>query len=392
MADDSKTWMDTGDQGGVALRHFLKPLERFFKDPAVSEVCVNRPGEIWTEGRRGWERHAVEVLTFDYLQSLAQLVATSVRQRVNEAENSLSASLDSGERIELVLPPSVPKGTVSITIRTSPPLVNKTLPEYASEGFFETTKSSTLPLTAIELELIRLRGELSEEEFSAEANRLGKYWLTKATPEEVTLMVLRDQRRWTDFFRLAVTSHQNIIISGATQSGKTTFCRTLINDIECESRIITIEDTPELALPDHPNHVHLFYSKGSQGVSISTPQSLLASCMRMRPDRILLSELRGQETNEYVKSLNSGHPGSITTVHANSPDEAYYRLVDLMREGSITGAQSDDVLLNKLYRAVHIVCQILRDKKTGRRYMSSVYFDPRCRIAGVSPQHYKFGD
>lgn len=389
MADDAqKADPDTLDH--AALEHYLRPLRRFIDDPDTTEVCVNRPGVVFTEGRASWQRHEVPDLSFKHLSRLALVVANASRQRINEAENILSSTLPGGERIQVVVPPSVPQGTVSITIRTAPPAVNKQLDEYGQEGFFAGTRSVTPALTDDDWELIELRTTGTWQDFAAQAYRAKKHWLADLSDDEIQLLRLRDAGDWKAFFSLAVRSHQNIIISGGTGSGKTTFTRTLINDIDRESRIVTIEDTPELALPDHPNHVHLFYSIGGQGQSNSTPQSLLASCMRMKPDRILLAELRGPETSLYVQGLNSGHPGSITTVHSNSPRDAFSRLADLMRQHESCETLPQDLLLSKLYAAVHVVCQVKKHPKSDRRSMTEVFYDPRCRLAGVGPADYDF--
>jgi type IV secretion system protein VirB11 len=128
------------------------------------------------------------------------------------------------------------------------------------------------------------------------------------------------------FMRLAVRSRKNILVSGPTGSGKTTWTKALIREIPSDERLVTIEDAKELVLDRHPNHVRLFYSKDDQGVARVTPKQLLESCLRMKPDRILLAELRAEEAFDYLRNVNSGHPGSITSVHAvpNLPSSSWY--------------------------------------------------------------------
>src|SRR3546814_661360 len=127
---------------------------------------------------------------------------------------------------------------------------------------------------------------------------------------------------YRSFLEGAVLARKNIIISGATGSGKTTLSKALIQHISADERLISIEDTPELAIPQ-PNHVRLFYSKGGQGLAKLGAKDLLESCLRMRPDRVLLQELRDGTAFYYIRNINSGHPGSITTVHADSPELAF---------------------------------------------------------------------
>jgi type IV secretion system protein VirB11 len=122
--------------------------------------------------------------------------------------------------------------------------------------------------------------------------------------------------------------------------------------------LITIEDARELVLDHHPNHVRLYYSKGAQGQSVVTPKELLQSCLRMRPDRILLAELRGEEAFDYLRNVNSGHPGSITSIHASSCDLAFEQLVLLIKESEAgRGLERSDVLA-LVRQALDVVIQV----------------------------------
>ena len=127
-------------------------------------------------------------------------------------------------------------------------------------------------------------------------------------------------------------SRKNILVSGPTGSGKTTWTKALIREIPRDERLITIEDAQELVLDRHPNHVRLFYTKDDQGLARVTPKQLLESCLRMKPDRILLAELRAEEAFDYLRNVNSGHPGSITSVHAASAELAFEQLVLLVKQ------------------------------------------------------------
>src|ERR1700685_3156042 len=169
-------------------------------------------------------------------------------------------------------------------------------------------------------------------------------------------------------------SKKNIVVSGATGSGKTTFTKALIREIPCEERLITIEDAPELVLNDHPNHVRLFYSKGDQGQGKGTPRQLLESCMRMRPDRILLAELRTDEAFDYLRKANSGHPGSITSVHAASAELAFEQLVLLVKQSRAGQELPRADIKELLYLLVDVVIQFGVERH--ERFIKEIWYDP----------------
>ncbi|WP_336869403.1 ATPase, T2SS/T4P/T4SS family [Sphingomonas sanguinis] len=193
------------------------------------------------------------------------------------------------------------------------------------------------------------------------------------------LMRFREAGDWKGFFRLAVESRKNILISGATGSGKTSFSKGLIRLIPDYERILTIEDTRELVVPQR-NHVHMMYSKDGKGLQKAGAKELLESALRMRPDRILLQELRDGTAFFYLRNVNSGHPGSITTVHANTAEGALEQLTLLVKE-SEGGNDLDRHDIRALLRSlVDIVVQMHRlppgDGKPARYRMTEVWFDP----------------
>lgn len=175
----------------------------------------------------------------------------------------------------------------------------------------------------------------------------------------------------------AVRSRKNILVSGPTGSGKTTWTRALIAEIPCNERLITIEDSQELVLDRHPNHVRLFYSKDGQGIARVTPKQLLESCLRMRPDRILLAELRGEEAFDYLRNVNSGHPGSITSIHATSAELAFEQLVLLVKQSTAGRELSREDIKQLLYLLVDIVIQF--DRHQHRRIIKEIWYDPESR-------------
>jgi type IV secretion system protein VirB11 len=184
------------------------------------------------------------------------------------------------------------------------------------------------------------------------------------------------------FMSLAVSSRRNIVVSGPTGSGKTTWTKALIREIPSDERLVTIEDAQELVLDRHPNHVRLFYSKDDQGVARVTPKQLLESCLRMKPDRILLAELRAEEAFDYLRNVNSGHPGSITSVHAASAELAFEQLVLLVKQnrGGRDLARSD--IKSLLYLLIDVVIQFGVDRH--QRFIKEIWYEPERKHAAFA--------
>jgi len=322
-----------------ALELTLRALRPLLIDQEVTELCINRPGEAFLETPSGWRREQVAFAGYDWCRRLALLVANATRQRIDEESPLLSGALPSGERIQIVLPPATTAGCVAITIRRPSDHV-WSIAELASAGIFHATRRASEALDNTETELLRL---LEAQSYEA-------------------------------FMRLAVVSRKNILVSGPTGSGKTTWTRALIREIPSEERLITIEDARELVLNQHPNHVRLYYSKDAQGLAHVTPKQLLESCLRMRPDRILLAELRSEEAFDYLRNVNSGHPGSITSVHAASAELAFEQLVLLVKQSAAGRELSRTDIKNLLYLLVDVVIQFGVDHH--QRYIKEIWYAP----------------
>jgi type IV secretion system protein VirB11 len=328
-----------------ALRLTLRPLEPLLADAQVTEVCINRPQEAFIETSSGWTRESLPFASFDWCRRLAKLVANATRQRVDESSPLLSASLPGGERIQVALPPATTQGCVAITIRRPSDEV-WSISELCRRGIFRLTRRATDSPDEAESQLLRL---LAEREYEA-------------------------------FMRLAVVSRKNIIVSGATGSGKTTWTKALIREIPPEERLITIEDAQELVLDRHANHVRLFYSKDGQGLARVTPKQLLEACLRMKPDRILLAELRAEEAFDYLRNVNSGHPGSITSVHAASAELAFEQLVLLVKQSPGGREMARGDIKNLLYLLVDVVIQCGIERH--ERFIREIWYDPTRRREG----------
>jgi type IV secretion system protein VirB11 len=175
-----------------------------------------------------------------------------------------------------------------------------------------------------------------------------------------------------------VKARLNILISGATGSGKTTLSKGLIQLIPPQERLLTIEDTRELVVP-HKNVVHMLYAKDGQGTANVTAKHLLESALRMRPDRILLQELRDGTAFFYLRNVNSGHPGSITTIHADSAELAFEQLTLLVKESEGGSDLARDDIRALLKMLVDVVVQT--KKEGGEFRVTEIYYDPEGRHA-----------
>ncbi len=320
------------------LTHHLEPLRALLDADAVTELVINKPGEVGIEGRKGWEWVTEERLSVQWLETLSNSMANYTKQKVGPQTPICSTSLPTGERVQIVAPPACDLGNYSITIR-KPSVRTFGLGELHAGGLFEHTKIA--------------RG--------------------RSTAADAELVALKEKQEWAGFLELAVKTRKNILISGATGSGKTTLSKALIQLIPSEERLLTIEDTRELIVP-HRNAVHMIYSKDGQGQAQVGAKHLLEASLRMRPDRILLQELRDGTAFFYLRNVNSGHPGSITTVHADSAALAFEQLSLLVKESEGGRDLERKDILDLLHLLVDVVVQC--KKVDGRFRVTEIFFEP----------------
>jgi type IV secretion system protein VirB11 len=290
---------------GVYLRSCLAPFSGVLSRSDVTDIYVNRPGEVWIETVGGAiERHEDPDISELVLARLARQVAALTHQGVSREHPLLAATLPDGSRIQVVTPPAT-RGPLALAIRrqVAPSL---TLQDYAAGDQFTDTRTSE-----------------------------------SARAPDTELRRLIDRREFAEALALAVHARKNIIVSGGTSSGKTTFLNALLREIPADERLIFIEDTPELVI-HHRNCVGLVCVRGDLGEASVTANDLVSAALRMRPDRIVLGELRGPEAFAFLRAVNTGHPGSMTTIHADSPEGAIEQLVMLVLQGG-TKLGRDDV-------------------------------------------------
>ncbi len=331
----------------TSVRNFLRPFETLMNDDDVTEIAVNGPGEVWFEKNSGWSSEPNPAVTMDGIKALGVAVATFSFQVWDAARPLLSASLPDGTRIQLVMPPAVEDGRYSFTLR-KPARSIRTLDDYAAQGLFSRIRPAAAALSATETRLQQLLAD-------------GQY---------------------KEFLELAVRSKLNIVVSGATGSGKTTFMKSLVQQIPARERLITIEDARELFLP-HKNTVHLLYSKGGQNSSKVDAKDLLEACLRMKPDRILLAELRGSECLYYIRNAASGHPGSITSCHAGTPALAFEQLAIMIQDSPGGANLTFDVIKRLLTLTIDVVVQFSKTDD-GARSISEIYYAPEKKLQAAA--------
>ena len=285
----------------------LDVLQPFIDDPAITEIMVNGAEHIYVE-KEGKVRKAVcRFESKEKLQDVIQQIVAGCNRVVNEASPIVDARLSDGSRVNIVMAPVALNGPI-VTIRRFP----------------------DKPITIEEL----IRRESITEEAA-------------------------------NFLKMLVRAGYNIIISGGTGSGKTTFLNVLSGFVPEEERIITIEDSAELQLQGLDNLVSLeTRNRNAEGCEEITVRDLIRTSLRMRPDRIIVGEVRGAEAVDMLQALNTGHDGSMSTAHANSAADLLFRLENMVMMGM-------DIPLNAIRRqiasGVDIIVHISRMRDKSRR-------------------------
>lgn len=266
-------------------------LREFLDGQGVTDISVQEPGAVWVRAK-AWSRREAPNLTRDLLDAAIDAIANRSRQSSSERMPLLSAELPSGERVQIVRPPVCEN---PVLVVRNPSSAGHTLDSLREQGAFARTGGA---------------GE-------------------SGLPEAIR--AAHAGHRWSDYLAACVRARRNILVAGPTGSGKTTLLMALAREIPLDERLVTIEDVRELTTP-HRNAIRMRYSKGGQGAAEVNPRDLLEACLRVRPDRILFGELRGGEAFQFLRNLGSGHPGSLTSVHAGSPQGAIDQIALLARQ------------------------------------------------------------
>lgn len=308
-------------EAAVQLVHLLRPVLVWLDDPRTEEVAINKPGEAFVRQKGVFSQHELR-FGYDDLEDIAILAGALRQQDVGPRSPLCATELPNGERLQICLPPAVPKGTASLTIRRPGSSVAK----------------------------------LSTVGSRYETSRWNKWGArSKATHErDAGILEHYESGNIEAFLEACVRGRLTMLLCGATGSGKTTMSKTLIGAIPPDERLITIEDTLELVIP-HNNHVRLLYSKSGIGLGGVTAEALLQASLRMRPDRILLGEMRDDAAWTYLNEVVSGHPGSISTIHGATPVQAFKKLFSLIKGSPQGSALEDRTVVGMLGAAVDVI-------------------------------------
>jgi type IV secretion system protein VirB11 len=318
---------------GVYLDTYLSALAPWLTRDDVTDLLINQPGEVWIETTGGMlTRIAAPQVTDLVLGRLARQIAAASHQGVNREQPLLSATLPDGGRVQIIAPPAT-RGGMAIAIRKHV-IADLSVDDLAGMGLFA--------------------------EAPAQARRASR-------DDELAALLKSGDK--TGFLKEAVRAKKTIVISGGTSTGKTTLLNALVREINTSERLMVIEDAPEIRL-DHPNAVGLIAVRGDQGEAQVDADDLLRASLRMRPDRILLGELRGKEAFAFLRAVNSGHPGSLTTVHADTPEGAIDQIALLaMTSGLDLGW---DKIQTYVRRVIDVIVQL--ERANGKRRVSDIRF------------------
>ena len=314
--------VDLQGERSVYLEAYLKPFAEWLDRDTVTEILVNQPGEVWVEDAAAGGMQKVIRPDIDdrLIQRLAEQVARVSHQGINREHPLLGATLPDGARVQFCGPPAARKHW-AMAIRRH--------------------RRLDLPLDAYDT------GPLTPAQPGA---------MPDAQAEPVA------------FLREAIRQRRTILVSGGTSTGKTTFLNAMLGEIPKQERVVLVEDTPELKLPGE-NGVGLVAVKGELGEAKVTANELLQAALRLRPDRIVLGELRGAESVSFLRAINTGHPGSFSTIHANSLRGALEQLSLMVMQTGIGLTRSDTIA----YAAsvIDVVVQLSRDS-SGKRGIAHI--------------------
>ena len=314
------------------VEQYLNPLRKYLTDDGINELSINPDGSIFVEAAGAVYMERVDVtLSPQAIKRLGAQLAGETRNTLGAMHPIVSGRVmvwGNPQRVQVVIEPAIEHG-VSLSIRK-----------------YLTRTLNTADIVFVE------GAEVKVEEARRERHR--------------AIAGLASAGDLRELLRQAIDEKFNILISGGTSSGKTTIARALLSMSDASERIITIEDAQELN-PPHKNQVGLIADRKDK--SGRSPSRLLESCLRMRPDRIIVGEIRGVEAYNFLEAINTGHPGAITTIHADSPELAFDRLALMVMRSGVQMSHGE--IIQYARKTIDLVIQVGR--RGGRRGVLEIY-------------------
>jgi len=307
----------TGDS--VYLEAYLRPFAPWLASRSVTEIIVNRPGEVWIEDHTGMHLQPAPLIDDLLLQRLAEQVARVTHQGINREHPLLAATLPGGARIQICAPPAT-RQHWALAIRHHRRL-DLTLDAYDHGAI-----AAPAPV---------------------------------ALPDPLNNPIA--------YLRAAIADRRTILVSGGTSSGKTTFLNAMLREIPAQNRVILIEDTPELDLPG-ANGLGLVAVKGELGEAQVDADDLVQAALRLRPDRLVVGELRGREVLSFLRAVNTGHPGSFSTIHANTPAGAFEQIALLALQAGLGLSRLE--IITYAASVIDVVVQL--ERRDGKRRIAAI--------------------
>lgn len=323
----------------IFVEYTIDLFGKYLNDPSITEICVNPDGGLWVNTtndewiNKGHIENDIKK-SGTKLQTFATTAANFNGTKLNESNPFLSGVLTSGERIQLVYAPASKNLVVDIRKNHK---TNVPYQTYQKQGLFNDIKA------------------FGDKNYNDDE-----------------LIALYKDRDFFNFIKRAVFFGKNIIFCGETGSGKTTFMKSLMEFIPNNSRLISIEDTEELAFFHHQNYVQLFYDSQYKEEDPVTPSKLLKSCLRLKPTRILLAEIRDQVALDFIKVIGSGHNGTMCSYHSPTVEMTFEKMVTNVMENPKALGLSDKTVAKMIGLSIDIVIQM--SAFSGTRKIKEVYF------------------
>lgn len=325
-----------------AAYYQLGPLKNYFLREDVFEIRINKPGQVVCDtfsGRQFFENPEID----DRFINNLTLALTSHNGVKRESINNVV--LPDGSRGIICLPPAVIDGTFAIAFRKNIAL-EKDMATLDIEGIFD-----------------------SCEKVSGGEQQLGQ--------DDIFLKELHFSEKWSEFLMHAVQKKRTVVVAGATGSGKTVLTRALLKAISSKERVVIMEDVHEVEATHLEEAIYMLYGAKGQGGRVQ-PADCLKACMRLTPERIMMTELRDDAAWDYLQALNTGHPGGLMSTHANSSRDAYNRIGLLIKATSIGRMLDIADIMRMLYSTIDIVVYM------EKRKIKEIYFDPDYKLKCVN--------